>query len=84
MPSANEQSTNGCSPPYCHATFHCHGHECTQFYIEEGRKHVDYLGYVRPRHGRDDADDEDRLISVQFSWKGEEKNVSTFFVGEPG
>ncbi|KAG2447987.1 hypothetical protein HYH02_007016 [Chlamydomonas schloesseri] len=56
-------------------------HNWIQFYIEEGRGHVDYLGYVRPKHGRDDADDEDRLISVQFAWKGEEKNVSTFFVG---
>jgi hypothetical protein len=54
----------------------------SQFYIEEGRGHVDYLGYVRPKYGRDAADDEDRLISVQFAWKGEEKNVSTFFVGE--
>ncbi len=47
-----------------------------QFYIEEGRGHVDYLGYVRPKAARDDTDDADRLVSVQFAWKGEEKNVS--------
>ncbi|KAG2486791.1 hypothetical protein HYH03_014590 [Edaphochlamys debaryana] len=56
-------------------------HNWVQFYIEEARGHVDYLGYVRPKAGRDASDDEDRLISVQFAWKGEEKNVSTFFVG---
>ncbi|KXZ46905.1 hypothetical protein GPECTOR_39g399 [Gonium pectorale] len=56
-------------------------HNWIQFYIEEGRGNVDYLGYVRPKTGRDRADDDDRLISVQFAWKGEEKNVSTFFVG---
>ncbi len=55
-----------------------------QFYIEEGRGNVDYLGYVLPksRSAADTADNEDRLISVQFAWKGEEKNVSSFFVGE--
>ncbi|GFR44250.1 hypothetical protein Agub_g5452 [Astrephomene gubernaculifera] len=60
-------------------------HNWIQFYIEEGRGHVDYLGYVRPRPaGRqvpDTADNEDRLVSVQFSWRGEEKSASTFFVG---
>ncbi|PNH03929.1 Poly(U)-specific endoribonuclease-B [Tetrabaena socialis] len=56
-------------------------HNWIQFYIEEGRGNVDYVGYVRPKTGRDNADDEDRLVSVQFSWKGEEKSVSTFFVG---
>jgi hypothetical protein len=55
-----------------------------QFYIEEGRGNVDYLGYIKPKYGRDAADDEDRLISAAFSWKGEEKNVSTFFVGACG
>lgn len=47
-----------------------------QFYIEEGRGHVDYLGYVRPKAARDNTDDHDRLVSVQFAWGGEEKNVS--------
>ncbi|GLC41816.1 hypothetical protein PLESTM_001242800 [Pleodorina starrii] len=56
-------------------------HNWIQFYIEEGRGNVDYLGYIKPKYGRDGTDNEDRLISVAFSWKGEEKNVSTFFVG---
>ncbi|GIL57337.1 hypothetical protein Vafri_12603 [Volvox africanus] len=56
-------------------------HNWIQFFIEEGRGNVDYLGYIKPKQGRDDTDNEDRLISVAFSWKGEEKNVSTFFVG---
>jgi poly(U)-specific endoribonuclease len=36
---------------------------------------------VKPKAGRDATDNDDHLISIQFAWKGEEKSVSSMFIG---
>jgi len=59
-------------------------HNWIQFYIEEKKGNVDYRGYIKPKgvSARDDVtNDNDHILSLQFSWKGVEKFVGTSFVG---
>jgi len=57
-------------------------HNWIQFFIEELKKNVDYYGYVLPkRRNAHLPDGHDPIVSVQFSWKGELKNVSTILIG---
>ena len=61
-------------------------HNWIQFYLEEKRNHIDYLGYIKPRC-RDDSsttletNDDDPILTLQFEWNGYEKFVGTSFIG---
>eukprot|EP00594_Rhizosolenia_setigera_P001192 CAMPEP_0178947622 /NCGR_PEP_ID=MMETSP0789-20121207/4967_1 /TAXON_ID=3005 /ORGANISM="Rhizosolenia setigera, Strain CCMP 1694" /LENGTH=482 /DNA_ID=CAMNT_0020627793 /DNA_START=18 /DNA_END=1467 /DNA_ORIENTATION=+ len=57
-------------------------HNWIQFYIEEKKGNVDYLGYIKPR-SRSDAqtDHDDYLLTCQFEWNGVLKKVGTMFLG---
>ena len=61
-------------------------HNWIQFYLEEKRNHIDYLGYIKPRC-RDDSsttletNDDDPILTLQFEWNGFEKFVGTSFIG---
>eukprot|EP00903_Cladosiphon_okamuranus_P006431 g6292.t1 len=58
-------------------------HNWIQIYSEEKHGRLDYLGYIFPRQrGYEDTPAEDeQLITVQFEWNGELKNISSAFVG---
>lgn len=57
-------------------------HNWIQFYLEEKRGRVDYRGYIKPRsRGDAHADENDYLLTLQFSWEGVEKFVGTSFIG---
>jgi poly(U)-specific endoribonuclease len=57
-------------------------HNWIQFYLEEQKGGLDYRGYIKPRSQTDAlADANDYLLSLQFSWHGVEKFVSTSFIG---
>jgi len=57
-------------------------HNWIQFYLEEKRGNVDYRGYIKPRNKNDARTDEnDHVLTIQFSWRGVEKMVGTSFVG---
>lgn len=57
-------------------------HNWIQFFLEEQRGALDYRGYIKPRSsGNAQADENDHLLSLQFSWKGVEKFVSSSFIG---
>lgn len=57
-------------------------HNWINFYLEEKRGDLDYRGYIKPR-GNNQAqhDENDHLLTLQFSWKGVEKFVGTSFIG---
>ena len=57
-------------------------HNWVQFYLEEQHGTVDYRGYIKPRSSNNAvADSNDHLLSLQFTWHGVEKFVSTSFIG---
>lgn len=58
-------------------------HNWVQFYLEERRGKVDYRGYIKPRSRESTAatDDDDHVLTLQFSWNGVEKFVGTSFIG---
>ncbi|CAM9744731.1 unnamed protein product, partial [Hapterophycus canaliculatus] len=58
-------------------------HNWIQMYSEEKNGRLDYLGYIFPRQrGYDDTPAEtEQLITVQFEWNGELKEISSSFVG---
>jgi poly(U)-specific endoribonuclease len=56
-------------------------HNWIMFYLEEQRGHVDYRGYIKPRGGGEEHDDNDYLLTLQFKWKGVEKFVGSSFIG---
>ena len=57
-------------------------HNWIQFYLEEKRGNLDYRGYIKPRSRNDAlADSNDHLLTLQFSWNGVEKFVSSSFIG---
>ena len=57
-------------------------HNWIQFYLEEKRGKVDYRGYIKPRgHDEAEADSNDHVLTLQFSWEGVEKFVGTCFIG---
>jgi poly(U)-specific endoribonuclease len=55
-------------------------HNWIMFYLEEKRGHVDYRGYIKPRGGGEEHDDDDYILTLQFKWKGVEKFVGSSFV----
>ena len=57
-------------------------HNWIQFFIEEQKGSVDYLGYIKPRSksaARTDGDD--YLLTAQFEWNGVLKKMGTMFLG---
>lgn len=57
-------------------------HNWVQLYVEEQKGSLDYRGYIKPK-SRDDArtNDDDHVLTLQFSWNGVEKAVGTSFIG---
>eukprot|EP00557_Chaetoceros_sp_GSL56_P014737 CAMPEP_0176485866 /NCGR_PEP_ID=MMETSP0200_2-20121128/5267_1 /TAXON_ID=947934 /ORGANISM="Chaetoceros sp., Strain GSL56" /LENGTH=507 /DNA_ID=CAMNT_0017882537 /DNA_START=368 /DNA_END=1891 /DNA_ORIENTATION=+ len=58
-------------------------HNWIQFYLEEKAGHVDYRGYIKPRSRKSTAEtnNDNPVLTLQFSWNGVEKFVSTSFIG---
>jgi poly(U)-specific endoribonuclease len=56
-------------------------HNWIMFYLEEQRGNIDYRGYIKPKGGGEEHDDDDYLLTLQFKWKGVEKFVGSSFVG---
>ncbi|KAJ7329488.1 hypothetical protein JRQ81_015662 [Phrynocephalus forsythii] len=55
-------------------------HNWVQFYLQEKLKHIDYKGYVA-RKNKSRPDEDDQILSLQFSWKGLVKPVGSTFIG---
>eukprot|EP00934_Nitzschia_sp_Nitz4_P008490 Nitzschia sp. Nitz4//scaffold166_size90379//56059//57597//NITZ4_005063-RA/size90379-augustus-gene-0.15-mRNA-1//-1//CDS//3329538214//8480//frame0 len=57
-------------------------HNWIQFYYEEQKGHLDYRGYIKPRSNSEaEANSDDHVLTLQFSWNGVEKFVGTSFIG---
>mmetsp|Transcript_20527 Transcript_20527/g.28344 ORF Transcript_20527/g.28344 Transcript_20527/m.28344 type:complete len:286 (-) Transcript_20527:76-933(-) len=59
-------------------------HNWIQFFIEEIKGNLDYRGYILPRRrrrGKDLPDGDEHILSLQFSWGDEGKDISTSFMG---
>jgi len=58
-------------------------HNWVQLYLEERKGALNYHGYIRPRgaSGYRTSHENEQLLSLQFSWDGEVKPVSTSFIG---
>lgn len=57
-------------------------HNWIRFYLEEKAGNVDYRGYIKPR-GSNEArtNNDDQLLTIQFTWNGVEKSVGSSFIG---
>ncbi|XP_028584595.2 poly(U)-specific endoribonuclease-like isoform X2 [Podarcis muralis] len=55
-------------------------HNWVQFYLQEKLRHIDYKGYVA-RKKKNRPDEDDQVLSLQFSWKGLVKPVGSSFIG---
>ncbi|MBN3283340.1 ENDUB protein, partial [Polyodon spathula] len=55
-------------------------HNWIQFYLQEKHNHVDYKGY-KARDNKSTPDEDDHVLSLQFSWKGLVKPVGSSFIG---
>ncbi|XP_027682359.2 poly(U)-specific endoribonuclease [Chelonia mydas] len=55
-------------------------HNWVQFYLQEKHKQIDYKGYVA-RRNKSRSDEDDQVLSLQFSWKGLVKPVGSTFIG---
>jgi poly(U)-specific endoribonuclease len=57
-------------------------HNWIQLYLEEKKGSLDYRGYIKPR-GQNEAstNDDDRILTLQFTWNGYEKSVGSSFIG---
>mmetsp|Transcript_10457 Transcript_10457/g.14644 ORF Transcript_10457/g.14644 Transcript_10457/m.14644 type:complete len:480 (-) Transcript_10457:379-1818(-) len=57
-------------------------HNWIQFYLEEKKGNVDYRGYIKPRSYKDaETNQDDHVLTLQFTWHGVEKTVGTNFIG---
>jgi len=57
-------------------------HNWIQMYLEEKAGRLDYKGYIVPRDRRSKhPDDWQQVITVQFSWEDELKDISSSFIG---
>lgn len=57
-------------------------HNWIYFYLEEQKGNVDYRGYIKPRRNNDaEADNDDHILTLQFTWNGFEKSVGSSFIG---
>ncbi|NWH55502.1 ENDUA protein, partial [Fregata magnificens] len=55
-------------------------HNWVQFYLQEKHNQIDYKGYVA-RRNKTRPDEDDQVLSVQFSWKGLVKPTGSTFIG---
>ncbi|KAM6418509.1 poly(U)-specific endoribonuclease-A-like [Pluvialis apricaria] len=55
-------------------------HNWVQFYLQEKRNQIDYKGYVA-RRKKTTPDKDDKVLSIQFSWKGSVKPIGSTFIG---
>ncbi|XP_071407749.1 uridylate-specific endoribonuclease isoform X2 [Pithys albifrons albifrons] len=55
-------------------------HNWVQFYLQEKRNQIDYKGYVA-RKNKSRPDEDDQVLSIQFSWKGLVKPIGSTFIG---
>jgi len=56
-------------------------HNWIQFYLEEKKGTIDYRGYIKPRNQSDITNDNDHVLTLQFTWNEMEKFVGTLFIG---
>ena len=57
-------------------------HNWIYFYLEEKKGTVDYRGYIKPRsRNQAQTNDDDHVLTLQFTWNGVEKSVGTSFIG---
>lgn len=57
-------------------------HNWIYFYHEEQKGNVDYRGYIKPRNRNDaETNNDDHVLTIQFTWNGIEKSVGTSFIG---
>lgn len=57
-------------------------HNWIQMYLEEKAGRLDYKGYIKPRDRRSkQPDDLQQVITIQFSWEKELKDISSSFIG---
>merc|ERR1712151_1149644 len=56
-------------------------HNWIQYYLEEKKGHVDYRGYIKPQNQSDITNDDDHVLTIQFTWNDIEKFVATLFIG---
>ena len=56
-------------------------HNWVQFYLEEKKGNVDYRGYIKPRNQSDITNDDDHILTLQFTWHDMEKFVGTIMIG---
>ncbi|KAK2842115.1 hypothetical protein Q5P01_012315 [Channa striata] len=54
-------------------------HNWIQFYLQEKQQHLDYKGYKSMQH--DIPDQDDHVLSLQFSWHGAVKPTASAFIG---
>ncbi|XP_062913647.1 uridylate-specific endoribonuclease C [Mobula hypostoma] len=55
-------------------------HNWVQFYLQEKRNHIDYKGFVA-RKDKNKPDEDDHVLTLQFSWKDMVKPVGSSFIG---
>ncbi|CAL8346684.1 unnamed protein product [Merluccius merluccius] len=55
-------------------------HNWVQFYLQEKHGHVDYKGYKARGH-KNTPDEDDHVLTLQFSWKGLVKPIGGSFIG---
>lgn len=55
-------------------------HNWIQFYLQERRNNIDYKGYVA-RQKKCGPDEDDQVLSLQFSWKELVKPIGSSFIG---
>eukprot|EP00571_Detonula_confervacea_P009856 CAMPEP_0172301444 /NCGR_PEP_ID=MMETSP1058-20130122/3332_1 /TAXON_ID=83371 /ORGANISM="Detonula confervacea, Strain CCMP 353" /LENGTH=513 /DNA_ID=CAMNT_0013011561 /DNA_START=7 /DNA_END=1548 /DNA_ORIENTATION=+ len=58
-------------------------HNWIMFWLEERKGNIDYRGYIKPRSRDSTAqtNDDDPVLTLQFSWNGVEKFVGTSIIG---
>ncbi|MEE6477501.1 hypothetical protein FKM82_011539 [Ascaphus truei] len=55
-------------------------HNWVQFYLQEKHHHIDYKGFMA-RQYKSRPDEDDQVLSLQFSWKDMVKPVGSSFIG---
>lgn len=57
-------------------------HNWIRFYQEEQKGTLDYRGYIKPKNKSEEgAEDDDRVLTIQFAWQGVPKLVGSMFIG---
>ncbi|NXO99535.1 ENDUA protein, partial [Certhia brachydactyla] len=55
-------------------------HNWVQFYLQEKHNQIDYKGYVA-RKNKTRPDEDDQVLTIQFSWKDSVKPAGSTFIG---